>query len=583
MKAALYARKSTDDSDRHEDNRSITRQVERGRSYAAAHGWTMADEHVFTDDGVSGGEFVNRPGFARILEAAHRREFDVLVASEPSRLGRDMIRTGYYIAELLDAGVAIHYYLTGEQENGDDPTHRLISVIRGYAAEDHRIRSSQRARDALERKALQGYSTGGRVYGYENIWVMEDGSRQLGSTGTMKPAGVLRTELEIKAQEADVVRAIFRAYAAGYGTKAIAHALNGDPARQDLCQRYFGGQTPAPPWKGSRSWAPTSIYAMLHNPRYRGLIPFGQHRKVYQRGTKTRVRQKTFHQVDAPALRIIEDTLWEAVTARARHRRDEYVAATGGPLHGRPRASKHLLSGLMRCGGCSGPMVSTTAPVGQGPARSRAVYYRCSYRLHRGTTVCGNHRTARAVEVEDRLLSAIEAKILTPAAIEYVIDLALNHVLAAEKAAPDRRAQIETEAARLGRELDRLVAVITAGQASPIIVAEIARREERLKALEVERGRLAVNLTPSGRDVARMRAAVVARAQSFRDTLRGDIPDAREALQTLIPQPIRFIADAGAPSGYRIEAETAVGPLFAQVWRPQGDSNPCYRRERAMS
>lgn len=56
-----------------------------------------------------------------------------------------------------------------------------------------------------------------------------------------------------------VVRSIFRAYAARYGTKAIAHALNGDPAGQDLCARYFGGQTgwlrslpPAKPLR--RSW-----------------------------------------------------------------------------------------------------------------------------------------------------------------------------------------------------------------------------------------------------------------------------------------------------------------------------------------
>lgn len=101
-------------------------------------------------------------------------------------------------------------------------------------------------------------------------------------------------------------------------------------------------------------------------------------------------------------------------------------------------------------------------------------------------------------------------------------------------------------------------------------MAEIARREEQLKSLAAEHTRLAVTLIPAGRDIERVRAAVVARAQSFRDTLRGDILGAREALRALIPQPIRFIADADAPSGYRIEAETVVGPLFAQVWRPQG-------------
>jgi len=38
MRAAIYAHKSTDDNDRNQDNKSVTRQVERAKTYAKAKG-----------------------------------------------------------------------------------------------------------------------------------------------------------------------------------------------------------------------------------------------------------------------------------------------------------------------------------------------------------------------------------------------------------------------------------------------------------------------------------------------------------------------------------------------------------------
>ena len=56
MIAAIYARKSSDDSDRNEEARSTTRQVERATEYALAKGWTVDPRHVYVDDAVSGAE-----------------------------------------------------------------------------------------------------------------------------------------------------------------------------------------------------------------------------------------------------------------------------------------------------------------------------------------------------------------------------------------------------------------------------------------------------------------------------------------------------------------------------------------------
>ena len=38
MKAAIYARKSTDDNDKNEENKSVTRQIDRAKAYAKAKG-----------------------------------------------------------------------------------------------------------------------------------------------------------------------------------------------------------------------------------------------------------------------------------------------------------------------------------------------------------------------------------------------------------------------------------------------------------------------------------------------------------------------------------------------------------------
>jgi len=57
-------------------------------------GWTVDDSHTYVDDGISGAEFLKRPGFLRMMNALKPRPpFEVLVMSEESRLGREAIET----------------------------------------------------------------------------------------------------------------------------------------------------------------------------------------------------------------------------------------------------------------------------------------------------------------------------------------------------------------------------------------------------------------------------------------------------------------------------------------------------------
>ena len=86
MIVAIYARKSTDQNVSDEE-KSVTRQIQHARAYAAKKGWTVADAHVYSDDGISGvhteggrGRRVLRVRRSGLLgEAADRRRRSISV------------------------------------------------------------------------------------------------------------------------------------------------------------------------------------------------------------------------------------------------------------------------------------------------------------------------------------------------------------------------------------------------------------------------------------------------------------------------------------------------------------------------
>ena len=114
MIAAIYARKSPnpDAAAIADDARSVIRQVERARQYAARKGWTVAEAHIYQDDQISGAEYARRPDFLRLMNALKpRAPFQVLIMSEGSRLGREQIETAWSLKQLITAGVRVFSYL----------------------------------------------------------------------------------------------------------------------------------------------------------------------------------------------------------------------------------------------------------------------------------------------------------------------------------------------------------------------------------------------------------------------------------------------------------------------------------------
>src|SRR5215470_17051348 len=109
MIAALYARKSTDDSDRNAEARSTRRQIDSATAYAKAKGWTVDPDFIFVDENTSGAEWKHRPGFNALLAALDhpRPPFGVVIVSELSRIGRDTVCTPATVMRIEEAGIDI--------------------------------------------------------------------------------------------------------------------------------------------------------------------------------------------------------------------------------------------------------------------------------------------------------------------------------------------------------------------------------------------------------------------------------------------------------------------------------------------
>ena len=524
MIAAIYARKSTEQNTGDEE-KSVTRQIAHARAYAARKGWTVAEAHVYADDGISGAEFVKRPGFLRLMNALKPRPpFQVLVMSEESRLGREQIEVAYALKQLTQAGVHVWLYLEDRERTLDSPTDKLLMSVTAFADELERERARQRTHDALARKARALHVTGGRVYGYDNAEVRDAEGRRL---------HVVR---QINDEQAAVVRRIYALCAEGLGFTRIAKALNEDQV--------------APP-RHSSGWAPTAIREILRRPLYRGEVVWNRKRKRDQWGVKRYLDrpEAEWLQLDAPELRIVPEDLWRTAHRRLDTARQVYAA--GGRATDRPDQEKYLLSGLATCAACGGSLVAFTRDYKRAGERGR--FYGCNYNHKRGAKVCANRVLIRQERLDRVVLDAI-AEALDERLLERAVEKAAARLARRRRAAPDRRAQLERELADVEARLQRGLDALLAGtEAADELRARLRVEKDRKAALAAEleglRGRRG---SVAQLDERRLLGALRAQARDLRGLLGQDIPRTRQILRTLLVGRLECRAfEEGARVGYR--------------------------------
>ena len=405
MIAAVYARKSTDQGGVSDEQKSVSRQIDRARAFAAAKGWTVSEEHVFVDDGISGAEFAKRPGFVRLMNSlTPYPRFDALIMSEESRLGRESIEVAYALKQITRADVRVFFYLDDRERTLDGPMDKAMLALQTMADEMERVKARQRTYDAMERRARAGYVTGGRTFGYDNVTVAgPDGKRS-------------HVVHAINEQQAAVVRRVFELRAEGFGLKAIAGILNGD-----------GACSPRPQRGRPNGWADSSVREILNRDKYRGVTIWNRTEKRDRDGqVRPRARPKAAHlSVPTPHLRIVSDEQWQ--TAHARMAADA-LRYTGRPKAGRPPgvSGGYLLTGMARCAVCNAGIEAHTRNHGG----QRVSFYACARPGRSGPAVCTNRLAIRTESVDAAVLDEVERRILSAQAVTAAVRRAAQSVTA---------------------------------------------------------------------------------------------------------------------------------------------------------
>jgi len=217
---------------------------------------------------------------------------------------------------------------------------------------------------------------------------------------------------------------------------------------------------------------------ILNNETYIGRRIFNKRRWIEvpneERGFSRRPRinpEAEWIVRDEPSLRIVDQSLWDAVKARqaeARIVRDAKFKKGGDGPVGEQRGP-HLLSGLVECGLCRRPYLSA------GTDR-----WRC--KGHR--TMQWDNGSVTTTELEARTLAGLRTKLLTPAVIAKFA-AALQEELNAHRSETaskesELRAELETTRSRMAKPLAQLEGEDDAPKSLMRRLKELEQEEERL-------------------------------------------------------------------------------------------------------
>ena len=482
---------------------------------------------VYQDRAISGASAL-RPGYQALLQAAREGGFDVVVAEALDRLSRDQEDIAALYKRLRFAGIRIVTLAEGEVSElhvGLKGTMNAL-FLKDLAQKTHR---------GLRGRVEAGRSGGGNAYGYSV-------ARQLGTDGN--PTTGERT---INLDEAAVVTRIFKAYAAGESPKRIALALN------------VGGI------RGPRggAWSASTLYGnhargtgILNNELYIGRLVWnrlGYHkdpdtgrRRSRQRGAEERIV------TEVPELRVIDQTLWDAVKARqaALDRKDAKLEPAPFWSKQRPR---YLFSGLTQCGICGG-----------GFSKVSAAHFGCSTARNKGPTACTNTRTIRRDRLEATVLDGLRERLMDP---DIFKEFATAFTVEWNRAQADRAAEgtaRQAELQKVRQQIERLIDAIADGTPPAAVNGRLAALEERRVALEAEASNAiapAPRLHPNLAEVYRRKVATLVESLA-----RDDAAEARELVRSLVER-ITLRPDG---DGQRVEIRGELAAILALSSGAQG-------------
>jgi len=328
---------------------------------------------IYEEAGKSGKSIDGRPEFKRMLrDIKDGLEIEYVLVYKLSRFGRnaaDILNSLEFIQSYGINLICIEEGIDSSQTSGK----LLISVL-SAVSEIERENIIEQTMNGRKEKARQGKWNGGFApYGY----ALKD------------------NKLVIEEKEAEAIRLIYEKFTSsdiGYG--AVAKYMNLQGIKK--VKRQNGTLS---------TWSGHFVRMVLDNPVYCGKIAYGRRIKEKVKGTKSEYRQvhtDDYILVDGEHEAIVTQELWD----KAHEKRIKTGIKPSSKI-GRDRA--HLLTGILRCPKCGGPMYTNKhAWTNKDGTYKEVYYYVCGKnRIERGH-YCSYKATLRKTDIEPLVIEAIK-------------------------------------------------------------------------------------------------------------------------------------------------------------------------------
>lgn len=304
---AAYIRASTDDQLEY----SPESQLKVIRDYAKREDYLIPDEFVYQDDAISGKTASKRPQFQLLIAQAKEKNppFDSIFVWEFSRFARNREESVVYKNLLRKNGIAVR---SVKEPLPDGPFAGLIESIIEWMDEYYLINLADEVRRGMKEKATRGECMGTAPFGY-----------------TAKDKTFVINE------NAEIVRYLFEAFAAGKGARALAQEMN------EKGVRTRRGNAPDNRW----------VHYILTNPTYIGKIRWST--EGHANYDRPNYAGENVLVVDGKHPPIIDQELWDAVQMKIGKRSTEVKYKRDGK-------KVFMLKGLVRCGDCGATLTKLT-------------------------------------------------------------------------------------------------------------------------------------------------------------------------------------------------------------------------------
>jgi site-specific DNA recombinase len=543
-RVAVYARVST--TRQAEQDLSLPDQLAYADTFCIAKGWTVIER--FIEPGASATDD-RRPEFQKLVDRATQSErpFDIVLVHSMSRFFRDQFQSEFYIRKLRKCGVEV-VSITQQFEN--DPTGNLLRQFLGLFDEYQSRENSKHTLRAMRENARQDFWNGAHApFGYE---IVE--AERRGATAKKRPA-ILETEAVVVRQIYDL--AIGR-HGPTLGVKAIVNRLNGEGIT-------FRG----------KPFHISSVHRILTSRTYIGEHVFNR------RCAKTGESKPSADWIISAMPAIIDEADFELIHANleARNPKRTPPRVVSGPT---------LLTGIARCGSCDSGMTIRTGKSG------RYRYYVCAGCAQKGKTFCAG-RSVSMPKLDRAVTTHLAEHLFNKARLKVILQAYLEQSDQMRADRTRRSSILKTRQTEISGKIGRLLQMVANG----IMESDDPDLADQTRQLKAQRHQVSEELllleqSSAAPDTALTESRLARFADVMKAAMASEDPGFRKAYLRLFVDTVTVndaqieltgpkSALAKAAGQDNLPAAAAVVPSFVRAWRPVGDSNPCYRRERAAS